>query len=165
MKFFNYRRVPYAEIRAFRDILTASIVPGLSRRRRRGRAPLRHMFWWLGLALARSTASTADRPQGPGQGGAAQLVGRYARQRHRLRDLCAAAAFALYQSGMIGEPWSFRGRRSDRGFERHLLCRYGDEDGRVFLLRISGRLEHGRLHPFCDPGERSHCIDCGFPFP
>ena len=53
MKFYNYRRVPYAEIRAFSvHILTASgsflaflgVVAAAEHR-------FVDMFWWLGLAL------------------------------------------------------------------------------------------------------------------
>lgn len=109
MKIFNYRRVPYAEIRAFSvHILTASgsflaflgVVAA---------AELRFvdMFWWLGLALL------VDGIDGP--------IARKVRVKEVLPNWSGDTldniidyvtyvllpAFALYQSGMIGEPWSF----------------------------------------------------------
>ncbi len=65
------------------------------------------MFWWLGLALF------VDGIDGPiarklgGQGDPADMVGRAARQHHRLRHLRADPAFALYQFGLMGEGLSF----------------------------------------------------------
>ncbi|MGF0538165.1 phosphatidylcholine synthase [Agrobacterium sp. ES01] len=109
MKIFNYRRVPYAEMRAFSvHILTASgsflaflgVVAA---------AELRFvdMFWWLGLALA------VDGIDGP--------IARKLKVKEVLPNWSGVMldniidyvtyvllpAFALYQSGMIGEPWSF----------------------------------------------------------
>ncbi|MBD8554657.1 phosphatidylcholine synthase [Rhizobium sp. CFBP 8762] len=109
MKFFNYRRVPYAEIRAFSvHILTASgsflaflgVVAAAEHR-------FVDMFWWLGLALA------VDGIDGP--------IARKVRVKEVLPNWSGDTldnvidyvtyvllpAFALYQSGMIGEPWSF----------------------------------------------------------
>jgi phosphatidylcholine synthase len=109
MKIFNYRRVPYAEIRAFSvHILTASgsflaflgVVAA---------AELRFidMFWWLGLALA------VDGIDGP--------IARKLKVKEVLPNWSGTMldnvidyvtyvllpAFALYQKHMIGEPWSF----------------------------------------------------------
>ncbi|MBB3658652.1 phosphatidylcholine synthase [Rhizobium sp. BK650] len=109
MKIFNYKRVPYAEMRAFSvHILTASgsflaflgVVAA---------AELRFvdMFWWLGLALL------VDGIDGP--------IARKVRVKEVLPNWSGDTldniidyvtyvllpAFALYQSGMIGEPWSF----------------------------------------------------------
>ncbi|MGV8939398.1 MAG: phosphatidylcholine synthase [Allorhizobium sp.] len=109
MKLFNYRRVPYAEIRAFSvHILTASgsflaflgVVAAAEHR-------FVDMFWWLGLALA------VDGIDGP--------IARRVRVKEVLPNWSGDTldniidyvtyvllpAFALYQSGMIGEPWSF----------------------------------------------------------
>src|SRR6218665_2991243 len=109
MKIFNYKRVPYAEIRAFSvHILTASgsflaflgIVAAAEHR-------FVDMFWWLGLALA------VDGIDGP--------IARKVRVKEVLPNWSGDTldniidyvtyvllpAFALYQSGMIGEPWSF----------------------------------------------------------
>lgn len=109
MKIFNYRRVPYAEIRAFSvHILTASgsflaflgVVAAAEHR-------FVDMFWWLGLALA------VDGIDGP--------IARKVRVKEVLPNWSGDTldniidyvtyvllpAFALYQSGMIGEPWSF----------------------------------------------------------
>ena len=109
MKIFNYRRVPYAEMRAFSvHILTASgsflaflgVVAAAEHR-------FVDMFWWLGLALA------VDGIDGP--------IARKVRVREVLPNWSGETldniidyvtyvllpAFALYQSGMIGEPWSF----------------------------------------------------------
>ena len=109
MKFFNYKRVPYAEIRAFSvHILTASgsflaflgVVAAAEHRSV-------DMFWWLGLALA------VDGIDGP--------IARKVRVKEVLPNWSGDTldnvidyvtyvllpAFALYQSGMIGEPWSF----------------------------------------------------------
>jgi phosphatidylcholine synthase len=109
MKFFNYKRVPYAEIRAFSvHILTASgsflaflgVVAAAEHR-------FVDMFWWLGLALA------VDGIDGP--------IARKVRVKEVLPNWSGDTldnvidyvtyvllpAFALYQSGMIGEPWSF----------------------------------------------------------
>jgi len=109
MKIFNYRRVPYAEIRAFSvHILTASgsflaflgVVAAAERR-------FVDMFWWLGLALL------VDGIDGP--------IARKVRVKEVLPHWSGDTldniidyvtyvllpAFALYQSGMIGEPWSF----------------------------------------------------------
>ncbi len=52
-------------------------------------------------------ASTGRSPQGPGQGSAAELVGRHADNVIDYVTYVLLPAFALYQSGMIGEPWSF----------------------------------------------------------
>ncbi|MFB2551604.1 phosphatidylcholine synthase [Ensifer soli] len=109
MKIFRYRRVPYAEIRAFSvHILTASgsflaflgVVAAAEQR-------FVDMFWWLGLALA------VDGIDGP--------IARRVRVKEVLPNWSGDTldniidyvtyvllpAFALYQSGMIGEPWSF----------------------------------------------------------
>lgn len=109
MKIFKYRRVPYAEIRAFSvHILTASgsflaflgVVAAAEHR-------FVDMFWWLGLALL------VDGIDGP--------IARKVRVKEVLPNWSGDTldniidyvtyvllpAFALYQSGMIGEPWSF----------------------------------------------------------
>jgi len=109
MKLFKYRRVPYAEIRAFSvHILTASgsflaflgVVAAAEHR-------FVDMFWWLGLALL------VDGIDGP--------IARKVRVKEVLPNWSGDTldniidyvtyvllpAFALYQSGMIGEPWSF----------------------------------------------------------
>ncbi|QRM55477.1 phosphatidylcholine synthase [Sinorhizobium sp. BG8] len=109
MKLFNYKRVPYAEMRAFSvHILTASgsflaflgVVAAAERR-------FVDMFWWLGLALL------VDGIDGP--------IARKVRVKEVLPNWSGDTldnvidyvtyvllpAFALYQSGMIGEPWSF----------------------------------------------------------
>jgi phosphatidylcholine synthase len=109
MKIFNYKRVPYAEIRAFSvHMLTASgsflaflgVVAAAERR-------FVDMFWWLGLALL------VDGIDGP--------IARKVRVKEVLPNWSGDTldniidyvtyvllpAFALYQSGMIGEPWSF----------------------------------------------------------
>jgi phosphatidylcholine synthase len=109
MKIFKYRRVPYAEIRAFSvHILTASgsflaflgVVAAAEHR-------FVGMFWWLGLALL------VDGIDGP--------IARKVRVKEVLPNWSGDTldniidyvtyvllpAFALYQSGMIGEPWSF----------------------------------------------------------
>lgn len=109
MKIFNYRRVPYAEMRAFSvHILTASgsflaflgVVAAAEHR-------FVDMFWWLGLALA------VDGIDGP--------IARKVRVKEVLPNWSGDTldniidyvtyvllpAFALYQSGMIGEPMSF----------------------------------------------------------
>jgi phosphatidylcholine synthase len=109
MKIFNYKRVPYAEIRAFSvHMLTASgsflaflgVVAAAEKR-------FVDMFWWLGLALL------VDGIDGP--------IARKVRVKEVLPNWSGDTldniidyvtyvllpAFALYQSGMIGEPWSF----------------------------------------------------------
>ena len=109
MKIFNYRRVPYAEIRAFSvHILTASgsflaflgVVAAAEHR-------FVDMWWWLGLALA------VDGIDGP--------IARRLKVKEVLPNWSGVMldniidyvtyvllpAFALYESGMIGEPWSF----------------------------------------------------------
>ena len=109
MKFFNYKRVPYAEIRAFSvHILTASgsflaflgVVAAAEKH-------FVDMFWWLGLALF------VDGIDGP--------IARKVRVKEVLPNWSGDTldniidyvtyvllpAFALYQSDMIGEPWSF----------------------------------------------------------
>ncbi|OJT99736.1 MAG: phosphatidylcholine synthase [Rhizobium sp. 63-7] len=109
MKIFNYKRVPYAEIRAFSvHILTASgsflaflgVVAAAEHR-------FIDMFWWLGLALL------VDGIDGP--------IARKVKVKEVLPNWSGDTldniidyvtyvllpAFALYQSGMIGEPWSF----------------------------------------------------------
>lgn len=107
--FFKYRRVPYAEIRAFSvHILTASgaylaflavVAAGESR--------FVDMWWWLGLALA------VDGIDGP--------IARKLRVNEVLPTWSGimldnvidyvtyvlVPAYALYQSGMIGQPLSF----------------------------------------------------------
>ncbi len=108
-RIFNYRKVPYAEMRAFSvHLLTASgsflaflgvVAAGENR--------FVDMFWWLGLALF------VDGIDGP--------IARRLRVREVLPNWSGdmldniidyvtyvlLPAFALYQSGMIGEPWSF----------------------------------------------------------
>lgn len=109
MKIFNYKRVPYAEMRAFSvHILTASgsflaflgVVAAAEHR-------FVDMFWWLGLALL------VDGIDGP--------IARKVKVKEVLPNWSGDTldniidyvtyvllpAFALYQSGMIGEPWSF----------------------------------------------------------
>lgn len=109
MKFFNYKRVPYAEIRAFSvHILTASgsflaflgVVAAAEKN-------FVAMFWWLGLALF------VDEIDGP--------IARKVRVKEVLPNWSGDTldniidyvtyvllpAFALYQSDMIGQPWSF----------------------------------------------------------
>lgn len=109
MKIFKYKRVPYAEIRAFSvHILTASgsflaflgVVAASEHR-------FVDMFWWLGLALL------VDGIDGP--------IARKVRVKEVLPNWSGDTldniidyvtyvllpAFALYESGMIGEPWSF----------------------------------------------------------
>ncbi len=109
MKFFNYRRVPYAEIRAFAvHLLTASgsflaflgVVAASEKR-------FIDMFWWLGLALL------VDGIDGP--------IARKVRVKEVLPNWSGDTldniidyvtyvllpAFALYQSGMLGQPLSF----------------------------------------------------------
>ena len=109
MKIFNYRRVPYAEIRAFAvHILTASgsflaflgVVAAAAMR-------FIDMFWWLGLALA------VDGIDGP--------IARRLRVKEVLPNWSGTMldnvidyvtyvllpAFALYQSHILGQPWSF----------------------------------------------------------
>jgi phosphatidylcholine synthase len=108
-RIFNYRNVPYAEIRAFSvHLLTASgsflaflgVVAAAEHR-------FVDMFWWLGLALL------VDGIDGP--------IARKVRVKEVLPNWSGDTldniidyvtyvllpAFALYQSGMIGEPWSF----------------------------------------------------------
>nr|WP_312990365.1 phosphatidylcholine synthase [Rhizobium populisoli] len=108
-RIFNYRKVPYAEIRAFSvHLLTASgsflaflgVVAASEER-------FVHMFWWLGLALL------VDGIDGP--------IARKVRVKEVLPNWSGDTldniidyvtyvllpAFALYKSGMIGEPWSF----------------------------------------------------------
>lgn len=108
-RIFNYRKVPYAEIRAFSvHLLTASgsflaflgvVAAGENR--------FVDMFWWLGLALF------VDGIDGP--------IARKMRVKEVLPNWSGEMldniidyvtyvllpAFALYQSGMIGQPWSF----------------------------------------------------------
>lgn len=109
MKIFNYKRVPYAEMRAFSvHILTASgsflaflgVVAAANKN-------FSSMFWWLGLALL------VDGIDGP--------IARKVKVKEVLPNWSGDTldniidyvtyvllpAFALYQSGMIGEPWSF----------------------------------------------------------
>ena len=108
-RIFNYRKVPYAEIRAFSvHLLTASgsflaflgVVAAAESR-------FVDMFWWLGLALF------VDGIDGP--------IARKVQVREVLPNWSGDTldniidyvtyvllpAFALYKSGMIGEPWSF----------------------------------------------------------
>jgi len=107
--FFKYRRVPYAEIRAFSvHILTASgaylaflaVVAA-------GEERFVDMWWWLGLALA------VDGIDGP--------IARKLKVTEVLPNWSGlmldnvidyvtyvlVPAYALYESGMIGEPLSF----------------------------------------------------------
>lgn len=111
MKIFNYKRVPYAEIRAFSvHMLTASgsflaflgVVAAAEHR-------FVDMFWWLGLALL------VDGIDGP--------IARKVRVKEVLPNWSGDTldniidyvtyvllpAFALYQSGMIKAPWGFGG--------------------------------------------------------
>lgn len=109
MKIFNYRRVPYAEIRAFSvHILTASgsflAFLGILAAAEKDFVA---MFWWLAAALF------VDGIDGP--------IARRVRVKEVLPNWSGDTldniidyvtyvllpAFALYQSGMIGEPWSF----------------------------------------------------------
>jgi len=106
---FNYKAAPYAEIRAFAvHLLTASgsflaflgVVAASEKR-------FVDMFWWLGLALL------VDGIDGP--------IARKVRVKEVLPNWSGDTldniidyvtyvllpAFALYQSGMIGQPWSF----------------------------------------------------------
>jgi len=106
---FNYKAAPYAEIRAFCvHLLTASgsflaflgVVAASEHR-------FIDMFWWLGLALL------VDGIDGP--------IARKVRVKEVLPNWSGDTldnvidyvtyvllpAFALYQSGMIGQPWSF----------------------------------------------------------
>ncbi|WP_137157989.1 phosphatidylcholine synthase [Rhizobium sp. FKL33] len=106
---FNYKAAPYAEIRAFCvHLLTASgsflaflgVVAASEKR-------FVDMFWWLGLALL------VDGIDGP--------IARKVRVKEVLPNWSGDTldniidyvtyvllpAFALYQSHMIGEPWSF----------------------------------------------------------
>lgn len=106
---FNYRAAPYAEIRAFAvHLLTASgsflaflgVVAASEKR-------FVDMWWWLGLALL------VDGIDGP--------IARKVRVKEVLPNWSGDTldniidyvtyvllpAFALYQSGMIGEFWSF----------------------------------------------------------
>lgn len=108
-RIFNYKKVPYAEIRAFSvHMLTASgsffaflgVVAASEMR-------FVDMWWWLGLALF------IDGIDGP--------IARKVRVREVLPNWSGdmldniidyvtyvlLPAFALYKSGMIGEPWSF----------------------------------------------------------
>lgn len=108
-RIFNYRKVPYAEIRAFSvHVLTASgsflaflgVVAAAEHR-------FVDMWWWLGLALL------IDGIDGP--------IARKVRVKEVLPNWSGDTldniidyvtyvllpAFALYQSGMIGETWSF----------------------------------------------------------
>lgn len=108
MKIFNYKRVPYAEIRAFSvHILTASgsflaflgVVAAAHK-------DFSSMFWWLGLALL------VDGIDGP--------IARKVKVKEVLPNWSGDTldniidyvtyvllpAFALYQSDMIGEQWS-----------------------------------------------------------
>lgn len=109
MKIFNYKRVPYAEMRAFSvHILTASgsflaFLGVLAAAER----DFVSMFWWLAAALF------VDGIDGP--------IARRVRVKEVLPNWSGDTldniidyvtyvllpAFALYQSGMIGEPWSF----------------------------------------------------------
>jgi phosphatidylcholine synthase len=106
---FNYKAAPYAEMRAFAvHLLTASgsflaflgVVAASERR-------FVDMFWWLGLALI------VDGIDGP--------IARKVRVKEVLPNWSGDTldniidyvtyvllpAFALYESGMIGQPWSF----------------------------------------------------------
>lgn len=109
MKIFNFKRVPYAEIRAFSvHILTASgsflaFLGVLAAAEK----DFVSMFWWLAAALF------VDGIDGP--------IARRVRVKEVLPNWSGDTldniidyvtyvllpAFALYQSGMIGEPWSF----------------------------------------------------------
>ncbi len=108
-KIFNYKQVPYAEIRAFSvHILTASgsflallsVIAAAEHR-------FVDMFWWLGLALV------VDGIDGP--------IARKVKVKEVLPNWSGdtldniidyvtyvlVPAFALYESGILGAPWSF----------------------------------------------------------
>lgn len=108
-KVFNYKKVPYAEMRAFSvHILTASgsflallsVIAAAEHR-------FVDMFWWLGLALL------VDGIDGP--------IARKVKVKEVLPNWSGdtldniidyvtyvlVPAFALYESGMLGAPWSF----------------------------------------------------------
>lgn len=108
-KIFNYKQVPYAEIRAFSvHILTASgsflallsVIAAAEHR-------FVDMFWWLGMALI------VDGIDGP--------IARKVQVKEVLPNWSGdtldniidyvtyvlVPAFALYESGILGAPWSF----------------------------------------------------------
>jgi len=109
MPLFKYRRVPYAEIRAFSvHILTASgsflaflaLVAAAEQR-------FAAMFWWLGLALL---VDGIDGPIARRLDVKAVLPNWSGDMLDNVIDYVTYVllpAFALYQSGMIGEPMSF----------------------------------------------------------
>jgi len=109
MKIFNYKRVPYAEIRAFSvHMLTASgsflaflgVVAAAEQR-------FVDMFWWLGLALV---VDGIDGPLASKVRVKEVLPNWSGDTLDNIIDYVTYVllpAFALYQSGMIGEPWSF----------------------------------------------------------
>jgi phosphatidylcholine synthase len=106
---YNYRRLPYAEIRAFSvHILTASgsflaflaLVAAAEQR-------FVAMFWWLGLALL---VDGIDGPIARRLNVKAVLPGWSGEMLDNVIDYVTYVlipAFALYQSGMIGQPMSF----------------------------------------------------------
>lgn len=108
-RIFNYRKVPYAEMRAFSvHLLTASgsflaflgVVAAAESR-------FIDMFWWLGLALA---VDGIDGPIARKVGVKEVLPNWSGDTLDNIIDYVTYVllpAFALYQSGMIGEPWSF----------------------------------------------------------
>src|SRR3546814_400287 len=108
-RIFNYRKVPYAEMRAFSvHLLTASgsflaflgVVAAAESR-------FIDMFWWLGLALA---VDGIDGPIARKVGVKEVLQNWSGDTLDNIIDYVTYVllpAFALYQSGMIGEPWSF----------------------------------------------------------
>ncbi|MBW3098407.1 phosphatidylcholine synthase [Pseudohoeflea coraliihabitans] len=109
MPFFKYRRVPYAEIRAFSvHILTASgaylaflaVVAA-------GEQRFIDMWWWLGLALA---VDGADGPIARKLKVTEVLPNWSGVMLDNVIDYVTyvlVPAYALYQSGLIGEPYSF----------------------------------------------------------
>ena len=108
-KIFNYRQVPYAEMRAFSvHILTASgsflallsVIAAAEHR-------FVDMFWWLGLALivdgidgpiARKLSVKEVLPNWSGD--TLDNIIDYV-------TYVLVPAFALYESGILGAPWSF----------------------------------------------------------
>lgn len=109
MRIFNYRRVPYAEIRAFSvHILTASgsflaflaLVAAAEHR-------FVPMFWWLGAALL---VDGIDGPIARKVDVQAVLPNWSGIMLDNVIDYVTYVllpAFALYESGMIGRPMSF----------------------------------------------------------
>ncbi len=149
MKIFNYKRVPYAEIRAFSvHILTASgCFPRVSGCGRRRRTPLHRHVLVVGPCSGSSTASTGPSPVKvrvkevlPNwSGDTLDNVIDYV-------TYVLLPAFALYQSGMIGEPWSFAAAGMIVVSSAIYYADMGMKTDGVFLLRFSGRLEYGRVY-------------------